>query len=204
MSDRPAIDALEDLGQQFGRLERAGRPVRDARRRVPAVAILVGAVLVGSTSLAVAAATGVFDRQPDGLVRQSVPRTIASGNDELFGRWSAVTYSSDQGLCLDVTVEHNIAEESLMSGSCGGDHAITRDGGGPVAAKTFLYCLAPYAASNVKLQVQGEPAVTVPTHPVSPDIGAFYFVSLDKNVGKAEAVPLSAIGAPVGPALFSP
>jgi hypothetical protein len=206
MSDRLTIDALEDLGQQFQRLEqRAAGSTRQARgtRGLPTVAIMVGTVLIASTSVGVAAVTGVFDRQPDGLIRQSVPRTVAHGTDKLFGTWSAVTYSSDQGLCLDVTVEHNLGDEPLMSGSCGGGHALARDGGGQDAPKTFFYGLAPYQAAKVKVQAKGEPAVTVATHPIGPDIGSFYFVSIDKNVDRATAISLTAAGTQLGPPVFT-
>jgi hypothetical protein len=205
MSDRLAFDALEDLGQQLSRLERrAAGPSAPTRRRVPTVAIVVAAIFAGSTSLAIAAATGVFDRQPDGLIRRSVPQTIAKGDDPLFGRWSAVTYESDHGLCLDVTVEHNIADESMMSGSCGGGHGFAQDGGGPTVPKAFFYGLAPYAATKVRLEIKGESPMTIATHRVSPDVGAFYFASVERNVDNAQVVPLSASSDPVGPALSAP
>jgi hypothetical protein len=207
MSDPLAIDALERLGQQFQRLEERAPEVpgraRRPRRRGPVVGILVGAALIASTSVGVAAVTGVFDRQPDGLVRQSVPRTVAHGTDGLFGAWSAVTYASDRGLCLDVTVEHNLAEEPLMSGSCGGEHALARDGGGLDAPKTFLYGLAPYEAAEIRVQAEGRPAVTVPAHPIDRDTGSFFFVSIAAAVEAAKAVPLARDGAPVGPPVFT-
>lgn len=207
MTGRLSVDALEDLARQFVDLD-ASRPapsparwrVRGARR----VVVLVGALLVASTSLAVGAATGVFDRQPDGLVRQSAPKSIARGSDQRFGAWSAVIYGSDQGLCLDVTVQRNIDGDQLTSGSCGGEHAIAHDGGGPMAPGTFFYGLAPFAATRVTVRAPGAPAVTVPTFRVNPDVGAFFFASVTNNAETAQATPTDDHGRPVGPSVFAP
>jgi hypothetical protein len=208
MNDRLSVDALEDLGRQFAGLQHQSTPSRALRRRsvegVRRVGLLVGVLLLATASLAIGAATGVFDRQPDGLVRQSEPKTIARGSDERFGAWSAVIYGSDQGLCLDVKVQRNISQDPLTSGSCGGSHAIAHDGGGPFAPGTFFYGLAPFNATKVVLHAPGAPAVTVPTYRVNPDVGAFFFVGVKVNAETARATPLDASGKPMSPSVFAP
>jgi hypothetical protein len=214
MRDRLSIDALEHLGQQFhdlDELESAGEDSASIKRsrvrgrRVSRVGFLVAALLAVSTSLAVAAVNGIFDRQPDGLVRESKPRTVARGTDPLFGTWKAVTYMSDRGLCLDVTVEHNIADEALMSGSCGGDHSISRDGGAPGRAdKTFFYGLAPFDAATVAVRPKGGQEVAVAVHPIDREMGSFYLVSIDRLVESGEATAFGPSGTQLGSPVYTP
>ena len=186
----------QDAGQRSDSRERPARRMRRSRGLLAlAVAVIV--------AVPAAAAVVVFEpqRERDGLTRTAPKALLASGEDPEFGKWHAFASNSTVGSCFGLRlIDPPGFEPGSTSEGCGATRPTARIGGGDGPRRTALFGFVPKAARRVRIQANGHPGRTFPTHPTTDPRGAFFFASLPENPSKLPGlriVVLHAHGHPI-------
>ena len=151
-----------------------------ALRVRPAIIVAVTALIAVPTAAAV---TGLWpQREPDGLVRLTPQRIIASGDSPEFGAWEATASTSDRGNCFGLRLlDPPGPQGGTMSEGCGTASDVAVIGGGSGPPMTGVFGFAPDAATHVRVENAAGQSGNFPTYRVDGRRERFFFASLPNN-----------------------
>ncbi|HEX8205534.1 MAG TPA: hypothetical protein VF587_05695 [Solirubrobacteraceae bacterium] len=174
------------IGQLDEELARVAREAEGRRRRSPArplrgrAALLAGLAALLLAGAATAAVTGVFEREPDGLVGATDKGVVGAGRTERGTEWQLMHAQEGGSFCLALRVLTEGEPAPGTHATCGGMTPGTPGAaiGAGAVDETLLFGTVPDEASAVEISADGAPAVAAVVDDDSGITGKFFVIEL--------------------------